>query len=243
MAHTAEGLGDSPLLSEVLGNRSRPDTLWISKVTGVSPAEAASAFDGLAGYRAEAAEMAKRIAATGRSYYAQFPAPLELYALVRLTRPRRLVESGVSSGVSSTFILMGTNSNHRGTLHSIDYPVLRTVRGGGAPWALPAGMGTGWAVPRLLRRRWDLRLGRSEDLLPPLLKELGGLDFYCHDSPVDHRHFQFEMRTISRCLAPGSVVVADNTDWESFASAARSLGANAVRRKRSGLGAFRVPED
>ena len=185
--------------------------------------------------------MAKTISGTGRSYYAQFPAPLDLYALVRLTKPKTLTESGVSSGVSTTFMLLGTRTNETGVLHSIDYPVPRTSKLGGGMWGIPDGLSSGWGVPAALRRDWDLRIGRSEDILKPLLYELGRLDFYCHDSPVDVKHFEFEMKAIRRHLGPGSVVVADNTYWETFASTAESLGAHAIRRKGSSLGAFRVP--
>ena len=241
MAHPAEGLEGQSQVTEVLGSRSRPDLSWVSRVAGVPMEEAVSALESIGRHRAELREMAGQIAATGRAYYAQFPAPLDLYTLLRLVRPAALVESGVASGVSSTFLLLGTKSNGRGTLHSMDYPVRRTVRRGGAPWALPEGADTGWGVPRSLTSRWDLHLGRSEDLLLPLLKELGRLDFYCHDSPVDLQHFRFEMKAIRRYLRPGSVVVADNTDWDTFESTARMMGAKAYRRRSSSLGGFRVP--
>jgi hypothetical protein len=216
---------------------------WVARVAGVSEEEAAAAFGGLAAQAHLVGEMARRIERTGRSYYAQFPAPLDLYALVRLAKPACLVESGVSSGVSSTFLLLGMRANRKGALHSIDYPVRRTRARGGDPWALPEGTDPGFAIPVPLRRGWDLHVGRSEDLLVPLLERLGRLDFYCHDSPVDVRHFEFEMKAIRRHLGPGSLVVADNSDWDTFEAAAKSVGARAVRRKSSDLGAFRVPTD
>ena len=231
---------DGPAL-RVLGSRSRPDVPWVAKVAGVTEDQAGRTLRELAWHRRVVDELTSSIGGTGRNYYAQFPAPLDLYALVRLAEPRTLVESGVSSGVSSTFMLLGAAANGRGRLHSIDYPVSRTRRRGGAPWAIPPGLSSGWGVPESLRQGWDLRIGRSEDLLKPLLDELGPLDFYCHDSPVDVGHFRFEMETILGHLGPGSLVVADNTDWEIFESAARSMGATAVRRKGSDLGAFRVP--
>ena len=102
-------------------------------------------------------------------------------------------------------------------------------------------MSSGWAVPTKLRNRWDLRQGRSEDLLRPLLEEIGTLNLYCHDSPVDVRHFEFEMRSISKYLKPGSLVVADNTDKRTFDETASSVGAEAFYHRHSSLGAFRVP--
>ena len=92
-----------------------------------------------------------------------------------------------------------------------------------------------------LRKGWDLREGRSEELLEPLLDEIATLDFYCHDSPVDVAHFAFEMKTIRNHLKPGSVVVADNTDRDTFDRTARLAGAIAYYRRGSSLGGFRVP--
>ena len=232
-------LGEEAL--KVLGSRARPDLTWISRVAGCELSEAELSLGDLDSHSVAVRELTENISRTGRTYYAQFPAPLDLFALVRLVRPRTIVESGVASGVSSTFLLLGVKSNGRGKVHSIDLPVQRNKAGGNESWAIPRGLSSGWAVPSALRPTWDLRLGQSEELLKPLLGEIKALDFYCHDSPVDVEHFRFEMRAILPHLRPGSLVVADNTDWEVFKSAAESLGAMPIRRKKSDLGAFRVP--
>jgi len=226
---------------ELLGNRSRPETSWISEVTRTTVERAERAVNEVTSHSESIGELSRNIESTGRSYYAQFPAPLDLFALVRLCPPQNLVESGVASGVSSTFLLLGIKANPSGTLHSIDFPVIRKGKRGNQSWAIPQGMSSGWAVPMKLRNRWDLRQGRSEDLLRPLLEEIGTLDFYCHDSPVDIRHFEFEMKSIRKHLKPGSLVVADNTDKKVFDETARSVGAEALYRRHSSLGAFLVP--
>lgn len=210
-------------------------------MAGCSIGETEGAVDEIVNHSTTIVELSKIIRRTGRSYYAQFPAPIDLYALVRLTHPRELVESGVASGVSSAFILLGIRANLAGVLHSIDMPVPREGTRGNASWAIPSGMSSGWAVPLGLRKKWDLREGRSEELLVPLLEEIGTLDFYCHDSPVDVEHFRFEMTAIQKRLKPGSVVVADNTDREVFDETAESFGVRAFYRRQSSLGAFRVP--
>jgi len=224
-----------------LGSRSRPEISWISRVTGFSEEEVERAVYGITAEKRTIEELSENIRRTGRSYYAQFPAPIELYSLVRLVRPKSLVESGVASGVSSAFLLMGSKANRVGILHSIDFPVARNRTGRNESWAIPSGMSSGWAIPNKLKRKWDLRQGRSEDLLEPLLKEIGTLDFYCHDSPVDQKHFAFEMKAIRNHLRPGSLVVSDNTDEDTFDKAADSVGARAFYRRGSSLGAFRVP--
>ena len=202
-----------------------------------------SALAGLDDHKGEVSEVVNNVMGTGRAYYAQFPAPLDLYALVRLTRPGTLAESGVAAGISTAFILMAAKSNGGGVLHSIDYPVQRHGGKGNESWAIPEGRSSGWAIPARLKKGWDLRLGRSEDLLQPLLDEIGSLDFYCHDSPVGEAHFEFEMRAILPYLHRGSLVVSDNIDWGPFSECASSMGAEAVRRKGSTMAAFRVPDN
>jgi len=228
-------------LVKILGNRARPEIPWISRVSGSTIRQAEVAVNDVVACLVEIEELADSIKRTGRSYYAQFPAPIDLFALVRLTRPRTLVESGVASGVSSAFLLLGMKANSAGVLHSMDFPTFREGNRGNESWAIPQGKASGWAVPSKLRNRWDLRSGRSEELLGPLLEGIGTVDLYCHDSPVDVGHFEFEMKTIRDHLKPGSLVVADNTDRRIFDETARSVGALAYYRRQSSLGAFRVP--
>ena len=227
----------------MLGPRANPDAKWVAEVAGCGVEEAERAVSGIASCRGEVSELCRSISATGRSYYAQFPAPIELYAFVKLTRPLTLVESGVSSGVSTTFMLLGIEENGLGGLHSIDLPVHRKEKRGNESWAIPRGLDSGWAIPSALRRNWDLRVGRSERLLDPLLLEGGPVDIYCHESPVDSRHLAYEMRKLKAHLKPGSLVVADNTgeNWKAFSDVAMSHGATPIRRKKSQVAAFRVP--
>lgn len=241
MVDSTRRVRDLGELVRLLGPRSRPDVQWISKVVGCTTEQAEAAVYDVATVAASVRELAANIRATGRTYYAQFPAPIDLFALMRLGRPKVAVESGVASGVSSTFMLLGTEVNSKGTLHSIDLPVTRERNRGGESWAIPSGLSSGWAVPSRLKDGWDLRTGRSEDLLVPLLGELKFVDFYCHDSPVDLKHFQFEMDTVGKHLRPGSLVVADNTDRGAFNRAAIAAGTREFYRRGSSLGAFRVP--
>jgi len=228
-------------LVKILGNRSRPEISWISRVSGSTIHQAEVAANGITTHFESIEELSHNIKHSGRSYYAQFPAPIDLFALVKLTRPRSLVESGVASGVSSAFLLLGIESNSEGVLHSIDFPVFRKRGPGNESWAIPPGKSSGWAVPAKLQNRWDLREGRSEDLLRPLLEEISTVDLYCHDSPVDFRHFEFEMKLVRNHLKPGSLVIADNTDRRVFDETAQSVGAKAFYRRQSSLGAFLVP--
>jgi hypothetical protein len=182
----------------------------------------------------------------GRPHYAQFRAPFELYALVRLTEPDHVVETGVSSGVSSAHLLLAVRKNRHGAVHSIDLPLpQRSDRfsANESPVALPPGRSSGWALPEELRDGWDLRLGPSERLLPKLVDELPSVGIFLHDSQHTPRHLTFELSTVHPKLHPGSVVIADNTVWtgDAFPRFARKVGASVVRRGRSDLVGLRMP--
>lgn len=176
----------------------------------------------------------------GRPHYAQFRGPFELYALVRLLEPDHIIETGVSSGVSSAHFLLGIRRNRRGTLHSIDLPLpQRGTRFGAreSPVAIPPGRSSGWAMPKELRSGWDLRLGTSQTLLPRLVEELPSVGIFLHDSLHTPSHLTFELTTVRPKLVPGAVVMADNTVWtgEAFPRFARAVGAKLRRRGRSDL--------
>jgi Methyltransferase domain len=182
----------------------------------------------------------------GREGYAQIRAPLELYAITRLLRPTHVVETGVSSGVSSTHFLMALRSNRRGHLHSIDLPLLQrnaALRKSESPVSIPPGRSSGWAVPPPLLRGWDLRLGATQVELPKLVGEIPAIDIFLHDDLHTPAHLAWELRTIRALLHPGSVVLADNTQWTgaAFPEFAREIGVAMHARGQSDLVGLRMP--
>ncbi|MHB1434857.1 MAG: class I SAM-dependent methyltransferase [Thermoplasmata archaeon] len=243
----------APVLSAVrraareLGDRrAAAGSGWIARLLGVEPRRLDPRLAEVERLRPQTRAIRSRHLDGGRSSYAQFRAPFELYALVRHLKPRHVVETGVSSGVSSAYFLLGIRRNRTGRLHSIDRPLeQRSSRFGprDSPVAVPPGRSSGWAVPSDLRRGWDLRLGASERLLPELVAELPSIDLFLHDSHHTPAHLAFELETIRPKLHPGSLVLADNTAWTgaAFPRFARSLGARMVRRGRSDLVGLRVP--
>lgn len=107
-----------------------------------------------------------------------------LYLLVRLTQPKHIVETGVSAGVSSTYLLAALKDNEKGKLHSIDLP----------PENLPKCRTAGWIVPVHLRDRWDLYIGDFKDLLESVLEKIGRIDCFIHDSLHTYEHMTWEYR-------------------------------------------------
>lgn len=226
--------------------RARPNVAWIAALAARAPDEVRSVLRELDEVAPYDVEIRRRHLAAGRKNYAQFRAPLDLYALVRLLRPTHVVETGVSSGVSSAHLLLALRRNRSGQLHSIDQPKRQraaVLARRESIVSLPPGAATGWAVPDALKERWDLRLGPSQRLLPSLVARLPEVGLFLHDSLHTPLHLSFELETVRPKLGPGAVVLADNTIWTgaAFPRFARSLGTPMRRRGRSDLVGLRVP--
>lgn len=121
-----------------------------------------------------------------------------LYLMIRLLQPRCVVETGVSTGASSTYILCALHDNDYGKLYSIDLP----------PDKPPIGKPSGWVIPQTLKGRWSLHIGDSKDLLQPLLNDLGEIDFFIHDSLHTYNHMLWEFRAAWRYLGPRSLFLS-----------------------------------
>ena len=142
------------------------------------------------------------------------PEAAELYAVVRASKPRVIVETGVASGLSSAHILRALDRNAVGTLHSIDLP---NVQQGSV---LPEGRTSGWIVPDSLRGRWKLQLGDSRELLPRVLESLDRVDIFLHDSDHSYEAMLFEFEQAYPRLEAGGLLLSDDTHlhaaWDDF---------------------------
>jgi methyltransferase family protein len=221
---------------------SQPDAAWVAGLAGTSTARAARALGEAADETALFRHIAREHRKGGRSFYIEIEAPLELYALTRLLRPRHIVEVGVSSGVSSAYFLRALERNGHGTLHSADLP--QKQRPGRVPlygsWSLPPGKSTGWAVPDSLKTRWDLRIGDKAEVLPLLGEELARVDLFLYDVPHSDPRAYREFSAIDGRFHRGSVALVDHGGTlelcPSLRRWARQHGATA--RGRAGLGLF-----
>jgi Methyltransferase domain len=219
---------------------------WLRELSGASSERIVNVLAEVAELLPVEEHLRREHRSAGRPHYAQFRAPFELYALVRLLEPDHIVETGVSSGVSSAHFLLGVRRNRHGTLHSIDLPLPQ--RGAvfsprESPVAIPPGRSSGWAMPPELREGWDLRIGPSQRVLPHLAEELPSVGLFLHDSLHTPSHLTFELTTVRPKLVRGGVVLADNTTWTggAFPRFARALGVHVRRRGRSDLVGLTMP--
>ena len=124
------------------------------------------------------------------------------YVLARIIRPSAIIETGVCYGVTSAFLLKALQVNRRGTLHSIDLP----------PLGKDADQFVGKLIPDDLRGSWKLYRGASKSLLPYVLKEVGSLGLFVHDSLHTYRNMLLEFEMVRPHLAPTAAVVADDIE-------------------------------
>lgn len=229
---------------------SDPDAHWVADLGGVGEALSRAAIAEADAETSLLRHLAREHDREGRDSCFEIAAPLELHALVRLLRPGHVVEVGVSSGVSSAYLLRALERNGRGTLHSVDLPSRPRPRRAGAPgprnsWSLPPGRTSGWAVPMSLRTRWDLRLGDKAAVLPLLAEELPAIDMVVYDVPHDERTTWSEFARLDPVLTPGAPVIADHGPGgglcPSLSRWARRRGTRPVRRTGLGLYGFRAP--
>jgi hypothetical protein len=137
-----------------------------------------------------------------------------IHCLSRHLRPRTAVETGVAHGVSSRFILEALERNGAGGLWSIDLaPLLDTQLQDEI----------GMAVPAERRDRWTYVSGSSRRRLPGLLRKLGSVDLFVHDSMHTERNVRFELDHVWPVLSDSGAIVLDDVDFnrglQSFSAA------------------------
>jgi hypothetical protein len=133
---------------------------------------------------------------------------MSLYVLCRKLQPSNVVETGVSSGVSSAYILRALAKSQHGGLHSIDLPQEEYSASNDDD----SGPKTGWLIPDYLRDRWHLTPGTSSDKLVPVLEKLQTIDIFMHDSEHTYRNMMWEYQTAWHYLKVWGVLVSHNID-------------------------------
>lgn len=137
------------------------------------------------------------------------------YALARALAPDVIVETGVSSGISSTYLLWACRLNGKGHVYSIDINNREYL----AP-----GNDIGWIVPEHLKTRWTLLLDDSRVILPNLLSQLGRVDLFIHDSSHTYEDMKFEFETSYPYIRSGGLLLSDDANFnEAFSECSRSF--------------------
>lgn len=118
------------------------------------------------------------------------------WVLVRLRKPKLIVETGVWYGLGSAMLLRALELNaqegHEGRLISFD----------------PDTTG-GWLVPERLKTRWTWEQATTEDALEPCLRGQQ-VDLFIHDTPSKYERERAEFELALQYAAPGAVLLSSN---------------------------------
>lgn len=144
-----------------------------------------------------------------------------LYWTVRLLKPKVIVQTGVCNGLSAAFMMLALAKNGpEGTLHAIDIPPVFNsndeawkVKGKVYGVTIPEGKTSGWLVPDAYQDRFELLQGDAKLLLPDLLKKLGKIDLFYHDSDHTYDHMIFEFSEAKKYLTEHGAIVSDDISW------------------------------
>lgn len=135
-----------------------------------------------------------------------------LYFIVRAVKPKVVVETGVAAGVSTGYILQGLKDNGFGRLYSIDLPFQWYIYGNFKLHldSIPVGKMPGYLIPEHLKKNWKLILGNTYEQLPTLLRNLGKIDLFFHDSEHTYKTMLFEYRMSWPYIKNGGILVSDD---------------------------------
>ncbi len=149
-----------------------------------------------------------------------------LYLIVKQCEPSVFVETGVAHGSSSSFILQAMRENNKGHLHSIDIPpkevpadVATTSKGrihtmtDGQKHRITDCYQVGDKIPEDLKNRWSITLGDAKEKLPQLLKDLGSISVFWHDSLHTYEHMMFEYETAWPYIEKGGLLLSHDILW------------------------------
>ncbi|MBI4963466.1 MAG: class I SAM-dependent methyltransferase [Desulfomonile tiedjei] len=164
-----------------------------------------------------------------------------LYYVVRLLRPKSIVQTGVSNGSSCSYMTLALKHNgDGGRLHAIDIPAVydpddpswQQPRPYGV--CIPPGRSSGWLVPDGLKSSFDCWNGDAKELLPKLLEDVGSVDMFYHDSDHSYDHMWFEFNAALPYMTGHGLIIADDIAWNSSTwDFAQAIGCYALNHRGS----------
>jgi cephalosporin hydroxylase len=95
-------------------------------------------------------------------------------------------------------------------------------------------------VPSWLRDSWSYHEGDARTVLPELVRKLGRIDVFIHDSLHTEEHVLFELDTVCPYIRDEGIVIVDDALWnDAFAGFTHRMRAPCARVIR-GVGVARL---
>lgn len=121
-----------------------------------------------------------------------------LYLIIRILRPKIMIETGVCNGKSTSMILLAMDHNKYGKLISIDKA--KKINKDGARYSLVQNK-TGYLIPGYLKKRWIFKKGDSIKILQNIkFKKNEFIDIFFHDSLHTYEHTWREIMEVLKMI-------------------------------------------
>ncbi len=130
-----------------------------------------------------------------------------LYFIVRFSKPRVVVETGVAAGFSTYAILDALNKNQKGHLHSSDFPYFRLPN--------PTQF-IGIVVPDYLKKRWSLYTKGDHFNLKMISKCVNDIKIFHYDSDKSYKGRSSAFSVLRNHLSSKTWVIIDDIQDNSF---------------------------
>lgn len=133
-----------------------------------------------------------------REYAVEGATAVSLYCLIRKRHPQTVLETGVANGHTTAVILAALNKNGSGTLISTD--VADEVGG-----LLSAAEREEWRYFKMSGRR-------PRSAFKSLLRQIGPVDLFFHDSDHTYEWQTWEYETVFGHMSPQGILASDDVD-------------------------------
>lgn len=147
---------------------------------------------------------------------------LFLYYAVRLLKPKVIVQTGTSNGVSCAHLALGLkHSGPDAKFYGVDMPNIyrpedpefhKQMQYG---VLIPDGKKSAWLIPDAIQPQCEIVNGDSKELLKGVFEKAGKVDLFYHDSDHSYDFMWWEFDTAFPNMNDGGVIIADNTAWSS----------------------------
>lgn len=121
-----------------------------------------------------------------------------LYLIIRILRPKIMIETGVCNGKSTSMILLAMEHNKCGKLISIDK--VKKINKDVSKYSLVQNK-TGFLIPTYLKKRWIFKRGDSIKVLKKIkFKKNEFVDIFFHDSLHTYEHTSEEIKEVLKMI-------------------------------------------
>tara|TARA_B100001093_G_scaffold499834_1_gene549529 strand:- start:931 stop:1704 length:774 start_codon:yes stop_codon:yes gene_type:complete len=130
-----------------------------------------------------------------------------IFFIVKYTKPKVIVETGVAAGFSSYAILKAIDENKYGRLYSSDFPYFRMPK--------PERF-IGIIIPEYLKKYWELYIEGDDINLPIISKKINNIDVFHYDSDKSYFGRKNSLVSLKKNINSDTIIIMDDIQDNSF---------------------------